>query len=135
MKSQPKKLLAWVAIALVVNLTACELAAAADATGVPPDSLGARPGKVEAPAPSARATNTRIIMSEDGLDGLSSTPPEQAPTPAPSENARGGTPFYKNKWVWIIGTSVLAGTATAILIGRGEKAREDLPGFPEPPTQ
>jgi len=30
---------------------------------------------------------------------------------------------------------VVAGTAVAIIAGRGEKAGKDLPDFPEPPAQ
>jgi len=133
MKSRLNKLLAGISIALVLNLAACDIVASADEPVAQPDSSSAKPGKVEIPSPSASAKGTPIIQSEDGLDGL---PAKQPDEPASvSENPKDTTPFYKNKWLWAIGTTVLAGTAAAIIVGRAEKTGNDLPGFPEPPTR
>jgi hypothetical protein len=133
MKSRPNQLLACVSIALVLNLATCDIAAAADQTGALPDSSAAKAGKVETPAPSASAKGTPIIMSEDGLDGLSAKQPgEQVKL---NEDAKERTPLYKNKWLWAACASVLAGTAAAIIVARSEKAGKDLPDFPEPPAR
>jgi hypothetical protein len=136
MKSRFNKLLAGLSIALVLNLAACDIVASADEPVAHPDSSTAKPGKVEIPSPSASAKGTPIIQSEDGLDGPDGPPAKQPGEPGSvSENPKGTTPFYKNKWLWAIGTTVLAGTAAAIIVGRAEKTGKDLPGFPEPPTR
>ena len=133
MKSWPGRVLACISIALVLNVAACDFLAAADETGAQPDSSTAKPGKVEAPAPSASAKGTPIIMSEDGPDELSAKQPGDEVSP--NEDAKGGTPFYKNKWLWAVCAAAVAGTATAIIVGRSEKAGKDLPDFPEPPAR
>jgi hypothetical protein len=133
MKSWPGKVLACISIALVLNVAACDVVAAADGTGTQPDSSSAKPGKLEAPAPSVSARGTPLIMSEDGLDELPVRQPGDEASP--NEDAGEETPFYKNKWLWAACLTLVAGTATAIIIGRGEKAGKDLPDFPEPPAR
>jgi hypothetical protein len=134
MKFQPTKLVALISIILVLNAAAYDFVGAADKAGDRPDSSAVKPGKLEAPAPSAAAKGIPIITPEDNLQG---PPPVREPAEKTNhdENAGTGTPFYKNKWVWAACATVLAGTATAIIVTRGEKAGKTLPDFPQPPTR
>jgi hypothetical protein len=116
------KVLAWLCIALAVNLGpeagfAQQTAPPEEPGPVPADTLGVDP-KANTPE-----INDRIFPYGAEGDSLSQT--EVLATRS----------LYREWWLWTVAVVVVATTIVLYAGGKDEEGAEDLPGFPDPPER